>query len=163
LPFTGIQQKLEAHQTVLLGVCLVCVSLVALGCFSVWFGAGSLPWPVYDIFEGFYAWVTILALLGLGQRHLNLANRFTAYMSRSSFSVYMFHQTWIVALAYYVFRLTDLPAVQMALILPGSVAATFASYEICRRIGVARFLFAIKGESRMSDKEKYFLRKGVKK
>jgi len=65
-------------------------------------------------------------------------------MSRASFGVYVFHQTWVVTAAYVVFQITRVPAVQMELILLLSVAATFASYEICRRIPVTRVLFGIK-------------------
>ncbi len=58
--------------------------------------------------------------------------------------MYLFHQSWVVASAYFVFSLTGNPYAQMVLILLFSVAATFASYEIIRRIPFLRFLFAIK-------------------
>lgn len=101
-------------------------------------------YPVYDIFSRFYAWIAILSLLGMGRHYLNFKNKFTDYFSKSSFSVYVFHQTWIVAAAYYVLMLTDNVLIQMVLILIVSIFATFATYEICRRMGITRFLFGIK-------------------
>lgn len=136
----NIVQKLENRRFILLGISLICTTVSILR----WYGVIHMPWPVRDIFDRFYAWVTIMALIGLGKKHLNMSNRFTAYMSRSSFAVYIFHQTWIIAAAFYVFKLTDIPALQMVLILLGSAAATFATYELCKRISITRFLFAIK-------------------
>lgn len=140
LSVDGIQQRLEARRTVLLGVCLVCMAVMVFE----WYGIITLPWPAYDIFARFYAWVTIMALLGQSRKHFNMSNRFTAYMSRSSFAVYIFHQTWIIASAYYVFKFTESILLQMALILLSSVITTFVTYGICRRLRVTRFLFAIK-------------------
>lgn len=136
----GIQQRLEACRTALCGACLVCVAIMVLH----WYGVIYLSYPAYDIFFRFYAWVTIMALLGQSRKYLDMNNRFTVYMSRSSFSVYVFHQTWIIISAYYVFKITEAAPIQMALILLSSVFGTFATYEICRRIRVTRFLFAIK-------------------
>lgn len=136
----GIQQRLEKLRTILLAVCLVCLAVMLLH----WYDVIYLPWPVYDIFFRFYAWVTIMMLLGQSRKCLNMNNRFTSYMSNSSFSVYVFHQTWIIALAYYIFRFTENVPIQMVSILFSSVFTTFATYEICKRFRVTRFLFAIK-------------------
>jgi len=136
----SIQGKLEKWRFVLLGIGLFCMAVIVLR----WYDILDAPYPVFDIFSRFYAWSTVLALIGLGRKSLNMKNKFTSYMSGSSFSVYMFHQTWIVASAYYVFMHTSNILFQMALILLFSVSATFASYEICRRFKVTRFMFAIK-------------------
>jgi hypothetical protein len=138
----NVQAKLEKRRFWLLGFGLACLALEVLW----WFDIAILPIPgiFYGIFDRLYGWVIILALMGLGRRYLNISNRFTRYMSRSSFSVYVFHQTWVIAAAFYVFRLTDNAPAQMGLILLASVIATFVSFEICRRIPVTRFLFAVK-------------------
>ena len=136
----GVQKKLEKHRFPLLCVFLVCLAAMILQ----WYGVLSAPWPVGDIFSRFYGWTAILTALGLGKKHLNFSNPFAEYMSRSSFAVYVLHQTWIIVPAYYVFGLTDQPLVQIPLILLCGVLATFATYEICRRFKVTRFLFAIK-------------------
>lgn len=89
-------------------------------------------------------WSGILALLGLARRCLNFHNRITAYFTRASFVIYIFHLPFIVAAAYAVFpRLTPVSG-QLAVILPVSFLLTLAAYEAVRRIPVLRFLFAVK-------------------
>ena len=90
------------------------------------------------------SWLWILTVLGMGRRYLNFNGKITAYLSNASFGIYLFHQSWIIIAAYYIFQLTNNPPAQMALIFLVSVPATFATYEICRRIGVTRFLLGIK-------------------
>lgn len=135
-----VQQKLEKRRLPLLIIGLIGIAAIVL----IWYGILHIPGPAYDIFLRFYGWSMILALLGVGRKYLNIKNSFTDYMSRASFSVYLFHQTWIVVSAYYVFQLTHNAYIQMVIILLSSVLLTFASHEICRRIKITRFLFAIK-------------------
>jgi len=135
-----IQERIESHRFIFLGVSLAAAVVAGL----IFYEVIDLPLPANDILSRFYGWFSILAILGLSRKHLNMSNRFAAYMSRASFSVYVFHQTWIILAAYYVFKLTDSPPAQMVLVLIPGVVLTFASYELCRRIPVTRFLFAIK-------------------
>jgi peptidoglycan/LPS O-acetylase OafA/YrhL len=136
----NLQQKLAKNRFILLGISLASMVVMILG----WYGVLNAPGLFGDIFSRFYAWMMILAIFGLGKRYLNRESKFSRYMSRASFAVYLLHLPWIVAAAYYVFKLTDNALVQMPLILLAGVAATFVSYEICRRIKLLRFLFALK-------------------
>ena len=97
-----------------------------------------------DVISEIYAWVGILALLSIARRYWNVQNKFTAYMAKSSFGVYLFHQSWIIVVAFFVLQFTQTPALQIPLILLLSVPLTFLTYELCRRIGVTRFLFGLK-------------------
>lgn len=135
-----VQQKLEKRRLLLLVIGLIGAAAIVF----MWYGILHISGLAYDIFLRLYGWSMILALLGAGRKYLNIKNSFTNYMSHASFSVYLFHQTWIVMSAYYVFQLTDNAYIQMVIILPSSVLLTFVSYEICRRIKITRFLFAIK-------------------
>lgn len=135
-----VQEKLEKGRAPLLAAGLLCMAFAALQ----GYGALAAPYPLPGIFQRFCGWAVILALVGLSRKHLDVRDRFTGYMSRSSFAVYLFHQTWVVASAYFALKITGNAVVQMWLILVLSVAATFLSYEICRRFKATRFLFAIK-------------------
>ncbi|MCL2424418.1 MAG: hypothetical protein FWD11_11110, partial [Micrococcales bacterium] len=131
---------LEERRFVLLVITFACAGAVVLG----WFDVVALQSLYGGLFIDFYGWVTILTSLGLGRKLLNKNNRFTTYMARSSYSVYILHQTWIVVAAFYVFQMTESTPLRIVLILSTSVAATFVSYEIVRRTGPTRFLFGIK-------------------
>lgn len=89
-------------------------------------------------------WVCILAIIALGKHFLNFTNTITQYLSKASFSIYIFHQSWLIAVAYYVFKLTTNIALQFILILIGAVVLTFANYELFKRIRITRFMFGIK-------------------
>ena len=97
-----------------------------------------------DVLSELYGWVGILALLGVAGRYWNTTTKVTEYLVKSSFGVYLFHQSWIVIVAYFVFRLTQSAALQIPLILLLSVPLTFLTYELAKRFSVTRFLFGLK-------------------
>ena len=99
---------------------------------------------LFDIFYGFMLWICILAILGLGNHFLNISNPITDYLAKASFPIYFFHQTWVITVAFYVFKLTSVTAIQVVLIILFSVCCTFLNYELFRRIPVTRFMFGIK-------------------
>ena len=137
----SVLERAEKHRFILLFMSILTSILILLG----WSGViQGIPVIAYGIFSSFCAWVTILALFGICRRNLNYTNKITDYFSKSSFAVYVFHQTWIVVAAYYVFMFTSNPAVQMLIILCASVIATFLSYEVFKRTPFTRFLFGIK-------------------
>lgn len=51
---------------------------------------------------------------------------------------------WIIVVAYYTFMITSNSIIQMFIILVASIIATFATYELCKRMLVTRFLFGIR-------------------
>ncbi|WP_348981619.1 acyltransferase family protein [Desulfitobacterium sp. LBE] len=99
---------------------------------------------LFDIIAGFYAWIVILAFIGMARRHLNFQTKLTGYLSKSSFGVYLFHQSWIVVIAFFVFRITQNVGLQIALILLFSVPITFLTYNICKSNRITRWIFGIK-------------------
>ncbi|WNX85191.1 acyltransferase [Agathobaculum sp. NTUH-O15-33] len=92
----------------------------------------------------FTSWICILAILGMGRRHLNFQNKWTQRLSASSFPFYLFHQSIIVCIGFYCLQ-TDRPGgLQYALILSGSIVLSTLLYALCKRFRALRFLFAIK-------------------
>jgi surface polysaccharide O-acyltransferase-like enzyme len=89
-------------------------------------------------------WLTVLAIIGFGRRFLEFTNKFTVYLAKSSFGVYIFHQSWIVVVAYFVFLATDSPWLQMPLIYVIALALTYLTYELSRRIPLTRWMFGFK-------------------
>jgi surface polysaccharide O-acyltransferase-like enzyme len=99
-----------------------------------------LNWEFYEM----ASWLWILALLGIGNHYLNFNGKTTAYLSSSSFGIYIFHQSWIVIVTFFIFKVIDNPALQIPAIFITSVVLTYLTYEICRRFGLTRFMFGLK-------------------
>lgn len=130
-----VQQKLESARWKLLTLWTV---VSALSLFV------HMDGIFRDGFLHLAGWSGILALFGLARRYLNFHNRITAYFTKASFVIYIFHLPFIVAAAYYTFpRLTSVWG-QLAVILPSSFLLALAAYGTVRRIPALRFLFAVK-------------------
>jgi surface polysaccharide O-acyltransferase-like enzyme len=43
---------------------------------------------------------------------LNFGNKMTAYLSKTSFGVYIFHQSWIVMIGFFVLKIMDVAGEQ---------------------------------------------------
>ena len=99
-------------------------------------------WSPY--LQALVMWMGILALMGLGRRYVNFTNPVTRYLSASSFALYIFHQAWLVMIAFYAIRSIASPWLQAPTILGLCLACSLASYEACRRLALTRFLFGIK-------------------
>lgn len=94
------------------------------------------------------SWLCILAIFGLGRRHLDVRNKWTDRLSGLSFPFYLFHQSWIVLIGFYALRLPLPAGGQAAVILAGSLAGSTLTGLLCRRSAVLRFLFAVKASRR---------------
>lgn len=91
----------------------------------------------------FYGWTGIITLLGIGRSKLNFHNRFSDYLTRASFPVYIIHMPILVVAGFFILRLPIGVAGQISLIVLISFAATFLLYEIVKRIPVLRFFLGI--------------------
>ncbi len=133
----AVQIKLQKYRFFFLGAALL------FGGLYLYFGR-TVDGIAIEFLYGPYAWIAVLALLGLGKQSLDFSNRVTVYLSAASYPVYLIHQQWIVVCAYFALRLTGVIWQQILLILLPAAAATFLTYEIFRRNPVTRFLFGIK-------------------
>ena len=134
-----LQSELEKQRYKLSSAAAVLLVLLYVINYSSWstdllYGIASFP----------VKWTCILAILGLGKHSLNFKNSITTYLSKASFPVYIFHQSWLVAAAYYAFRITDHTLLQVIIILTSSILLTFINYELLRRLPLTRLLFGIK-------------------
>jgi hypothetical protein len=95
-------------------------------------------------------WAWLLLILALARRLLNFTNAFLRYTSLASGAVYVFHQTVIIAVAFYVLRwkytlhLKVGMTVEFLVIFALSLAITMLLYELARRWVVTRLLFGLK-------------------
>ena len=135
-----LQEKLQKYRFLLLGLSIPCAII------HTFYGEAinDYNFIIYEVLYSFYAWVTILAILGISRKYFNFTNRATAYLSKSSFGIYVLHQQWIVITAYFALKLTDNIQLQMVLITTASTVLTFLNYELFKRIIVTRFAFGLK-------------------
>ena len=99
---------------------------------------------IIEILVQLTSWLAVLALLGLAHHHLNFSGRVAAYLSKSSFGVYMFHQSWIVIAGYFIIRAVGNPWAQLPLVILSVIILTYATYEVVRRIPGLRWMFVLK-------------------
>ena len=122
--------KLEKYRHLLLGLFIVCAGVVAF----------VIAHNLYEVPR----WISILAALGYSKRHLDFSGKVSAYLSSSSFGVYVFHQSWIVVAAFFVLKLIGNPVIQIPLIFAASAIFTYSTYEVCKRISVLRWMFGLR-------------------
>ena len=135
-----IQDMLQRFRFLLLALALS--GMVAC---VLWYRAiEAYSFVLYELLYALYAWSMILAILGLGKRYLDFSNAGTAYLSKASFPIYVFHQQWLVLAAFFALRWFSAIPLQMVFIITASAALSFLNYELFRRIPITRFMFGIK-------------------
>lgn len=90
------------------------------------------------------SWFSVLAILGMGKHYLNFSGKVTAYLSKASFGIYLFHQSWIVIVGFFILKFIPYTGVQIPIILISSVVLTWLTYEAFRRVPVLRWMFGLK-------------------
>ena len=87
-----------------------------------------------------YGWLACLALMGWFGAKFDRTGKFAAYMTRSSFGLYIVHYLVVASLGYMMKMYTQLPPLAMYLIL-GVAVFTLSPllYEILRRIPLIRW------------------------
>jgi hypothetical protein len=100
---------------------------------------------------GLGSWCWVLAALGFAMRYLTFSTPFLAYANEAVLPFYIFHQTVLLSVGYFVVQ-WDIPSLaRWAIILPASFAIIMVLYEfLVRRFNVLRFLFGMKRKSKPS-------------
>lgn len=97
-----------------------------------------------DLGVNIVGWLGVLSFLIIGNEWFNRKTKITDYLSKASFPIYIFHQTILVILGYYLLLAVDNMVMQVLIIMAGSFLLTFLCYEIIRRIPYLRKLFGMK-------------------
>jgi glucan biosynthesis protein C len=91
-----------------------------------------------------YAWLVIVALLGVARRWLNRPGPALRYMTDAIFPWYILHQTLIVAIGWWLLDAGLSASVEAALLIGGTVLGCAVGYELIRRAGPLRLLFGLR-------------------
>lgn len=94
-----------------------------------------------SLFTNLYLWIAILAILGLSKEKFNFKNKFTLYMVKNSFGVYVFHYPILILLAYFIITYLQMPMIlNYVVILVLDILLTLCANEIVKRIPILRSL-----------------------
>ena len=87
-----------------------------------------------------YAWFMCLAIIGCFKKWGDGANKFSIFMAKKSFGLYIFHYLTLSATAYLLTKYTDLSAIIIYLLVTiAAFGGGFLLYEIISRIPVIRW------------------------
>ena len=86
-------------------------------------------------------WFMVSALIGIGKRYLNFNGEISKYMSKRSYTFYIFHFIWVVLFQYLLFNVCS-GNIILRYVLPVLFAygATLLCCEICNRVSFFAFL-----------------------
>ncbi len=134
-----VQERLQKYSTPL-GI--TWGILIVVRCLLHVVGAWESIWNViaYHLLE----WIGILAMIGLGRRFLEHNWAFTKHFVKAEFPLYLFHQTVLIMVGYWIMPRVESVYIQYVLIILLSFLGSYLLYQVCRRFKVTRYLFAIK-------------------
>jgi peptidoglycan/LPS O-acetylase OafA/YrhL len=93
------------------------------------------------LFTNVYLWTAVIAILGCGKAWFDKTSKFSVYMTKSSFGIYIVHYIIVLSACYYLKLYTALPVFAIYLIASLTVlAASPALYELLKRIPILRYL-----------------------
>lgn len=120
----------------------VCALVFGVLYFRRFFGANYADGPVLRHWlTNVYAWTATLAILGFAKRYADLPTRFTTFLARTSFGLYVFHMFFVYAATLLFARVCDVPEpLEIALVAAASFAGSYATYFAVRRVPGLRFL-----------------------
>lgn len=94
-----------------------------------------------NIVTNFYAWFTMIAILGIGNRFLNERYVFSEAMTQNTYSYYVLHYPILLSSAYVIYTYTNILTIWIIAILIVTIPLlTIAFANVIKRIPVLRFI-----------------------
>ena len=94
--------------------------------------------------RGLAEWALLVAILGYGHHYLNRPSKLLRHSSEIALPFYIWHQTVIVVLAYFVVQLDLSIGVKFALIAVSATLLTWLLSEAVKLTNVTRTMFGMK-------------------
>jgi hypothetical protein len=135
-----ITEKIEKYRNVF----GVIVFLGIAGIIMENYFIGKQSSVIFRFCHYFIYWITLLAILGYGKKHLNKNSTVLTYFNKASFPIYILHQTILVIVGYYVLKIINHGIIPYILILSITFVLTIITYEIISKIKTLKMLFGIK-------------------
>lgn len=105
----------------------------------------SWMYVLYQIVWSVSSWSAVVFMLSMGARYMSTNNQVLAYSNEAVLPFYLFHQTIILVVGFYVVPLSLGILPKLVIVLVVSFPLTLALYELAvRRFNVVRFFFGMK-------------------
>jgi surface polysaccharide O-acyltransferase-like enzyme len=106
---------------------------------------GTIDYFWMSLLRAFNSWVWVLAILGIGSKHLPFRNRLLAYASVAVLPFYILHQSVIVVFGFFLIDWNAAVLLKYFVLGTVSFGMILAIYEfVVRRFRPLRFLFGMK-------------------
>jgi len=137
----GVWEWLAERRRAALGVAAA-VSVFGVGALEL--GIAPRDTPVDAFIASAFTWSWLLAFLAWGRHGLSFSNPLLVWAREASYPVYIFHQTVIVCLAYFVVRQPWGAWTKYWVVLTGTLVISVALFEVVRRFAVTRVMFGMR-------------------
>jgi glucans biosynthesis protein C len=85
----------------------------------------------------------IFSVFAFGHKYLNRSSNMLTYLSKAAYPIYIFHMIWLMLGSTLIFPLAMAVQLKFAVLMMFTLAGSFASYELIRRIPGVRMLFGV--------------------
>lgn len=123
---------------------ILCIMSITLSYFIEWGEPFLITAVTVSAVRHLASWITILSLLGLGRRYFNFSNKCTEYLSKSSFAIYLPHQTLLVMIGYYVIPAVHSVVLQILIIMILGFITSILVCELLKKTRITRFMFGVR-------------------
>jgi glucan biosynthesis protein C len=113
----------------------------------------SLVFVLFQIVWTITSWSAVVFVLSIGARYLNTNNKFLVYGNEAVLPFYLFHQTIILCVGWYVIRWDMGILIKLLIIAAVSFPLIMVLYEVfVRRFNMVRFFFGMRAKRKPSVK-----------
>jgi glucan biosynthesis protein C len=113
----------------------------------------SLVFVLFQIVWTITSWSAVVFVLSIGARYLNTNNKFLVYGNEAVLPFYLFHQTIILCVGWYVIRWDMGILIKLLIIAVVSFPLIMILYELfVRRFNIVRFFFGMRPKKKPSVK-----------
>ncbi|MBM7655236.1 acyltransferase family protein [Neobacillus cucumis] len=117
----------------------------------------STSFSPVDIFNTFLrslnTWLTLIVILGYGNKFLNFSHKLVPYMNEASFPIYIIHQSILVVVGYFILKFNIGVWQEYLLIMAITFMISVIIYEfIIKRTPFTRWIFGVKIKTPISKK-----------
>lgn len=100
----------------------------------------------------FNVWVGLIAILGFGNKYLNIQHKLLPYLNEAAFPIYIIHQSVLVVLGYYIIRFDIAIIPKFFIIMILTLTLSLLIYDlVIKRTAVTKFLFGVKNKKAKPD------------